>query len=533
VYPFSLYDGAASKLEARLVSRRKETMNAAFDTSAVEWIAQHRYQPLNGLFIALGTVEKLGAIWIVSALALGVARHLGVARTSALVVLTSFTTFAADSASFGVKDLMHRNRPAVAHPQIHPLYAVHSSSFPAGHAATAFAGATLLTYVAPRLWPLFAALAGAVAFSRVYVGVHYPTDVLAGAAIGIFVAGLVVSALALLERRRPKWQVRTQNRREAVLHVMSSRTMNPATATQAAEQKARSGSGWYAWLARGGLVAKGISFGIVGILAIKLALGSGGKATSRQGALQTLSHSSWGKVLLIALAAGFAAYALWRFVQAVAEDADQDGEKGKAKKWGKRAGYIGRGLIYASLTASTVLLVFTGSRQQSQNQQAHSTTATVLGWPAGRWLVGAVGIAILGVGVWNLYRGVARKFEDRWRTGEMSNTERTWGGRAGVIGHVARFVVFGLIGVFVTKAAIDFKPKDAIGIDGALQKLARTSYGPYLLGLTAFGLVCYGIYCLVDARYRDVSVDGSQSGRDRHDRDRALTRDLRQLTRIS
>jgi hypothetical protein len=291
-----------------------------------------------------------------------------------------------------------------------------------------------------------------------------------------------------------------------------------------AEAKAQSGTGWYAWLARSGLVAKGISFGIVGVLAIKLATGNGGKATSRQGALQSLSHSAFGKVMLILLAVGFAAYALWRFVQAFAEKDEDGGEKGTAKKWGKRAGYVGRGLIYAGLTASTVKILLGSGQQQSQNQKAHSATATVLGWPGGRWLVGVAGIAIIGAGLWNLYRGIARKFEDKWRTGEMSKTERTWGGRAGVAGHAARFVVFGLIGVFVTKAAIEFDPKDAIGLDGALQKLAQTSYGPYLLGLTAFGLVCYGIYCLVDARYRDVSVDGSQSGHNRRDSERPLAR---------
>src|SRR5215217_6529881 len=82
-----------------------------------------------------------------------------------------------------------------------------------------------------------------------------------------------------------------------------------------AREKAESGSGWYAWLARGGLIAKGISFGIVGALAIKLAIGAGGKATSREGALQSLAQHTFGKVLLILLAIGFAAYALWRFVQ--------------------------------------------------------------------------------------------------------------------------------------------------------------------------------------------------------------------------
>lgn len=283
-------------------------------------------------------------------------------------------------------------------------------------------------------------------------------------------------------------------------------------AAQLAQQvrvEAQGGSGWYAVLARAGLAAKGVSFGIVGVLAIKLAAGDGGKATSRQGALQSLAQNAFGKALLILLAIGFAGYAIWRLVQAFAEREEEGGKKGKAKKWGKRAGYTGRGLIYAGLTFSTVKILVGSGGQQSQNQKAHKTAAAVLGWPGGRWIVGIVGICIIGVGLWNLYRGIARKFEDKWRTGEMSKIERKWGGRVGVAGHIARAVVFALIGIFVTKAAIDYNPNDAIGLDGALQKLAHASYGPYLLGLTAAGLVCYGLYCLVDARYRDVSSNGS------------------------
>jgi len=278
------------------------------------------------------------------------------------------------------------------------------------------------------------------------------------------------------------------------------------TPTADARAKARAGSGWYALLARTGLVAKGLSFGIVGFLAAKLAVGHGGKATSREGALQTIAHHSYGKVLLILLACGFAAYALWRFVQALVEHEDPgDGAKGDVKKWGKRAGYVGRGLIYAGLSVSAVKILV-GSGQSSQNHRAHKTAAVILSWPAGTWIVGAIGVLILGAGLWNLYRGLSRTFEDRWRSGEMSHTARTWGGRVGVLGHLARAVVFSLIGIFVVKAALDYNPRDAIGIDGALQKLAHASYGPYLLGVTAVGLVCYGIFCLVDARYRDVSA---------------------------
>ncbi len=271
-----------------------------------------------------------------------------------------------------------------------------------------------------------------------------------------------------------------------------------------AKQKANAGSGWYAVLARTGLVAKGLSFGLVGVLAVKLAVGAGGAATSREGALAQLARNSFGKAVLIALALGFAAYALWRFVQAIAER--QDSDEKAAASWAKRAGYVGRGLIYAGLTFSTLKIV-AGAGHQSQNAKAHKSAALVLGWPAGRYLVGAAGLTVIAVGLWNLYRGLSRKFEDKWRMRTRTPAVRRWGGRAGVLGHIARFVVFGLIGVFVTKAAIDYRPKDAIGIDGALQKLAHASYGPFLLGLTAVGLVAYGIYCLVDARLRDVSAN--------------------------
>jgi hypothetical protein len=278
-----------------------------------------------------------------------------------------------------------------------------------------------------------------------------------------------------------------------------------------ARQDAQTGRGWYSWLARIGLVAKGVSYGIVGVLAAELALGRGGEATSRQGALATLADEPLGKVLLIALAVGFAAYAIWRFVQAFAERADDGEATSAAKTWGKRVGYIGRGAIYAGLTFTTVKLLTGSGGGESQSEHARQGTATVLDWPAGRWIVGLAGLAIAGAGAWNLYRGLGRKFEKRWRTGQMSETERRWGGWVGIAGHLARAVVFGLIGVFFVKAAIEYDPSEAIGLDGALRKLAAASYGPYLLGLTALGLICYGVYCLVDARYRDVSVDGGST----------------------
>lgn len=181
------------------------TVGSIDDRLAV-WVATHRWAPLNDVFVWLGTIEKLGAVWIGLALLVSLLARRGVAGTLGLTVLTALAVFAADSASFGVKDLVHRTRPFVAHPQIHPLYAVHSSSFPAGHAATAFAGATLLSFVARRGTPLFVLLAVAIGFSRVYVGVHYPGDVLGGAVLGCLfglaaIGVLVVHARAAWGRR--------------------------------------------------------------------------------------------------------------------------------------------------------------------------------------------------------------------------------------------------------------------------------------------------------------------------------------------
>lgn len=267
-----------------------------------------------------------------------------------------------------------------------------------------------------------------------------------------------------------------------------------------ARRDAEHGRGWFGALARVGIVAKGFSYGLVGVLALLLATGSQGKATSREGALATLAQEGYGKVLLGLLGIGFAGFAAWQLARAIFGNGD-DGAKG----WAKRAGALGRMAIYAGLTFATWRILL-GARSDDQTEEARKNTAVVLEWPAGRWIVGAAGLAIVGAGAWNLYRAFSRKFMESWRTGRMSGGARRWGERAGVAGHIARGAVFGLIGVFLVKAAYEYDPKEAVGLDGALQEVLQASYGRWLLGLVALGLVCYALFCFVDARYRDVSV---------------------------
>ena len=260
-------------------------------------------------------------------------------------------------------------------------------------------------------------------------------------------------------------------------------------------------SSWVEGLGRYGLVAKGISYGLVGVLAAALALAGDGEATSREGAFEQLAQEGgYGKPLLVALALGFLAYAAWRIVQAIF---DRDREGSGAKAVAKRAGYAGRAVIYVAL-AIAALQLLDGTGGGSAGVEEKSVTARILEYPAGRWLVGLVGLAFVAAALFNAYRGVTQKFEEKWDVAEMSSAERTWLPRLSTAGLFARFVVFGLIGWFLVKAAYEHDPKEAIGLDGALQKVIQASYGPVLLTIMAAGLLCYALFCFAEARYRRV-----------------------------
>jgi undecaprenyl-diphosphatase len=120
-------------------------------------------------------------------------------RRWGVFALTVIAIALADLSSSGLKSLTDRPRPPLRYAEPKTLVPLpHDSSFPSGHAATSFAAATMLSFGFPRLAPFLFVLAAAVAFSRVYVGVHYPLDVLGGAALG----ALIAVALRLLVRRR-------------------------------------------------------------------------------------------------------------------------------------------------------------------------------------------------------------------------------------------------------------------------------------------------------------------------------------------
>ena len=269
----------------------------------------------------------------------------------------------------------------------------------------------------------------------------------------------------------------------------------PVRNAQAGGQKVARSSG-FEWLARAGFVARGLIYGIIGILAVELALGAGGKTTNQQGAMKTIAQQPFGKALLIMVAIGLGGYALWRLTHALLGHGPESSD-GVVD----RVAALGSGVVYAAMCATAVGILL-GSGRSSGNE--HKTTAGVLGWPAGTWLVGIAGAVLIGVSLYQGYRGISKDFLDDSKTEEMSAGVRRWIEWIGTFGHLARMVVFGLVGVFLIKTAVDFNPQKAVGLDGALAKLAHQSYGPILLGVVAAGLIAFGVYSVSDARYRRI-----------------------------
>jgi hypothetical protein len=270
----------------------------------------------------------------------------------------------------------------------------------------------------------------------------------------------------------------------------------PLQRTEVGGEKVARSSG-FEWLARAGFVARGLIYGLIGILAIKLALGAGGKTTDQEGALKTIAQQPFGQVLLILVAIGLAGYALWRLIHALIGHGPENSDSTF-----DRVAAFGSGIVYAGLCAIAIEILLGSGGNSSGN--THKTTAGVLAWPAGTWLVGIAGAVLIGIALYQGYRGLSRDFLEDSKTDEMSPKVRSWIEWIGTFGHLARMVVFGLVGVFLIKAAIDLNSNKAVGLDGALAKLAHASYGPFLLGLVAAGLVAFGVYSLTDARYRRI-----------------------------
>ncbi|MGV3759697.1 MAG: DUF1206 domain-containing protein [Actinomycetota bacterium] len=257
------------------------------------------------------------------------------------------------------------------------------------------------------------------------------------------------------------------------------------------------------WWARAGFVARGYVYLNVGVIALQIAWAvRADTEASKDGALRAIAEQPFAGVLLTVLAVALAGYALWRFSEALWGKRDETDEH---KRTLKRLGSAAKGLIYVGFLLSTVRFIGGGADSGGKGggqESEESWTATLLDLPGGRWWVGAAALALFGLAGWLMYRGLAQKYEKRLDTHEMGPVTGRVVDVVGVIGLTARGAIVGFAGYLLLRAALEYDPDEAAGVDGTLRELAEQPYGQVILTVLGVGIACYGLYSWVEARYR-------------------------------
>ena len=249
-------------------------------------------------------------------------------------------------------------------------------------------------------------------------------------------------------------------------------------------------------MARIGFAAKGIVYGLMGLLALLAATGQQeGQTADKKQAVQTLQGLPGGRVLLGLIALGLLAYIVWRVVQAVR---DTENKGTDTSGVARRVGYAASGLVYASLAWYAAQLALSGSADSSGNAK-ETLTARVLGWPGGEWIIILVGVATIGVGLYQFYQAYSGKFHKHVQSSDIPAGQQNTVYRLGQVGYTARGIVLGIIGYFFIQAGRQSRASAIGSTDEAFDFLA--TMGPAVLAVVALGLMAYGLYMLVQAKY--------------------------------
>lgn len=260
------------------------------------------------------------------------------------------------------------------------------------------------------------------------------------------------------------------------------------------------GGSWLEKLARWGYTSRGVLYLIIGVMAVMAAFGQGGQTEGTKGALQTVLYQPGGWVLVAVLAVGLAGYSAWRFCQAIA-DVDNHGSDGKGLAI--RGGMFVSGASHAALAIWAGKAAFGFARSSGGGGGSQeSWVAWLMAQPYGRWLVGILGLVVIGVGVAQFLNGHKDKFE-KYLSWDYETREKL--SPICTFGLYARGVVFAIIGCFIVYAAYTTDPQEAGGLREALNWLREQPYGPWLLAVTALGLASFGVYSIVEAIYRRVN----------------------------
>jgi len=259
---------------------------------------------------------------------------------------------------------------------------------------------------------------------------------------------------------------------------------------------------WIERLARVGYAAKAVLYATIGVLAAGAALSGGAGTTDTRGAMGTVLAAPFGRALLLVVAAGLYGYALWRMVEAI-NDPEKRGRD--AKGIALRVSFAARAVAHAVLGATAFSIATKGRPDKDAPDGPELWTARALGIPGGRGIVLAVAAGIIGYALYQLYRAVAAKLSKKLELNTLSPSAQRLVIRTSRFGIGARGLVFGMIGLLMAKAGQQRSADEAGGIGQALKALSNLGKWPF--AAIALGLIAYGGYELLNARFRRIRVD--------------------------
>lgn len=246
-----------------------------------------------------------------------------------------------------------------------------------------------------------------------------------------------------------------------------------------------------------GMVCYGIVHLLVGYLALRVAFGDRGEEADQRGALAEVGGGA-GDLVLWLLAAGLLAYAAWQLLLAAT---GYRWVHRPARRTRKRFAAVARAVVGLSLGVTAVRLAGGGGGSgASGDQQQRTWTTDLLSLPAGRLLVGAVALTVVGIAVVLVRNGVRRAFLEDLNTVDLPAGGRRWVTRLGVAGYLAKGLVLGIVGMLIGIAALRRDADEAGGLDAALKALASQPFGTAALTVVALSLAAYGAYCLAAAK---------------------------------
>jgi hypothetical protein len=248
-------------------------------------------------------------------------------------------------------------------------------------------------------------------------------------------------------------------------------------------------SPWLAVLARIGFLSRALTYVVVAILAAQVALGDRSESVDRKGALQTIGDQPFGRLLLIALAVGFAGYALWRLGRAGFPPPEDAGHP--SRRWAS----VGSALVYGGVFMVTVRLL-TGLDEE----KGGDPTETLMGLPFGPWLVGAVGVGLFASAAWSVRRALLEKYRRNLR--RLPAKAMPWADASAKGGLFARAAGHALIGGFLLRAAWHSDSSESVGLDGALRAVGDKPLGDVFLFAIAAGYLARAAFSVFEAKYR-------------------------------